>query len=122
MGPILAVLILGIAYRAGTGEYIPVAIPEISDSKELSQMFLSSLPKYIKEVGIALCPILAFFLLFQFTRLHLKKGELIKICVGLAYTCLLYTSYPLRKIAAAYELFENRRDGVIKVAIQTALS
>lgn len=42
-------------------------------------MFLSSLPKYIKEVGIALCPILAFFLLFQFTRLHLKKGELIKI-------------------------------------------
>lgn len=86
VGPILAVLILGIAYRAGTGEYIPVAIPEISDSKELSQMFLSSLPKYIKEVGIALCPILAFFLLFQFTRLHLKKGELIKICVGLAYT------------------------------------
>ena len=52
-----------------------VAIPEISDSKELSQMFLSSLPKYIKEVGIALCPILAFFLLFQFTRLHLKKAS-----------------------------------------------
>ena len=35
---------------------------------------------------------------------------------------LITHTYPLRKIAAAYELFENRRDGVIKVAIQTALS
>lgn len=37
-------------------------------------------------------------------------------------TPLITHTYPLRKIAAAYELFENRRDGVIKVAIQTALS
>lgn len=86
VGPIIAVLILGILYSAGTGEYIPVTIPEIADSKELSQLFLSSLPKYIEEVAIALCPILAFFILFQITKLHLKKGELIKICVGLVYT------------------------------------
>lgn len=37
-------------------------------------------------------------------------------------TPLITHTYPLGKIAAAYELFENRRDGVIKVAIQTALS
>lgn len=33
-------------------------------------------------------------------------------------TPLVTHTYPLRKIEAAYELFANRRDGVIKVAIQ----
>lgn len=86
VGPILAVLILGITYGAGAGEYVPVAIPELADSKELSTLFLTSFPKYAKEVAIALCPILAFFILFQITKLHLKMGELIKIGVGIAYT------------------------------------
>ena len=33
-------------------------------------------------------------------------------------TPLITHTYPLREIAAAYELFENRQDGVIKVAIE----
>ena len=33
-------------------------------------------------------------------------------------TPLLTHTFPLKDIAAAYDLFENRRDGVIKVAIQ----
>ncbi|MDY4191440.1 MAG: DUF1538 domain-containing protein [Oscillospiraceae bacterium] len=86
VGPIIAVLVLGILYSAGTGEYVPVAIPEIENSKELWELFLSSFPKYIEEVALALCPILLFFLLFQAVSLRLKRGELIKIGVGLAYT------------------------------------
>ena len=34
-------------------------------------------------------------------------------------TPLITHTYPLERIEEAYELFENRRDGVIKVAIQT---
>lgn len=88
VGPIIAVLILGIVYGATAGDYVPAVIPQIADSRELSNLFISSLPKYIKEVSLALCPILAFFLLFQITKLHLKKGELLKIGVGLIYTYL----------------------------------
>ena len=41
------------------------------------------------------------------------------IARGLLDTTPLIThSYPLREIEAAYELFENRRDGVVKVAIE----
>lgn len=31
---------------------------------------------------------------------------------------LITHTYPLKEIAAAYDLFENRRDGVMKVAIE----
>lgn len=86
VGPILAVLILGIVYGTAAGEYVPVSIPELADSRELWQQFLYAFPKYASEVAVALCPILAFFLVFQIFKLRLKKGELIKIGVGLAYT------------------------------------
>ena len=85
-GPIIAVLILGIVYGTAAGEYVPVVIPELENSRELWQLFVDALPDYMREVAVALCPILAFFLLFQLTRLHLKWGELLKIGVGLIYT------------------------------------
>lgn len=33
-------------------------------------------------------------------------------------TPLITHTFPLRNIAEAYDLFENRRDGVVKIAIQ----
>ncbi len=42
---------------------------------------------------------------------HLEAGEL-------DTTALITHTYPLREIDAAYDLFEQRRDGVIKVAIR----
>lgn len=35
-------------------------------------------------------------------------------------TPLITHTYPLKKIAEAYELFEQRRDGVVKVAVETS--
>lgn len=86
VGPIIAVLILGIVYGSAAGEYVPITIPQIDNSKELSYLFLSSFPKYIKEVSLALFPILVFFLFFQITKLHLKIKELLKIGIGILYT------------------------------------
>ena len=88
VGPILAVLILGIVYGAGSGAYEYTPIPVSEDSRELGLLFLSSLPSYLEEVAVALCPILVFFLLFQVVELHLSGRELARIGVGVVYTYL----------------------------------
>ena len=46
-------------------------------------------------------------------------GEILSLIQAgkLDTTPLISHTYPLRDIAAAYDLFENRRDGVIKVAV-----
>ena len=86
IGPILAVLILGIAFRASDSTYIPPVLPEVSDSVELWQLFHVSLPTYLKEIAGSLLPIIVMFGIFQFVALHMDRRSLGRIAVGLAYT------------------------------------
>ena len=46
IGPILAVLILGMIYRPNESAYIPPVLPEISNSVELWKLFRVGLPTY----------------------------------------------------------------------------
>ncbi len=57
IGPILAVLILGIVFRASDSTYIPPVLPEVSDSVELWQLFREGLPTYLAEIARSLLPI-----------------------------------------------------------------
>ena len=86
IGPILAVMLLGLIYRPDDAAYTPVEIPELADSRELWNMFGHSFPEYMKEVLAALLPIILFFFVFQIFVLHLKRAPLIRITVGLVYT------------------------------------
>ena len=86
IGPILAVLILGMIYRPGESAYIPPVLPEISDSVELWKLFRVGLPDYLKEIAFSLFPIILFFGIFQITVLKITKRNLKKIIVGLVYT------------------------------------
>ncbi len=86
IGPILAVLILGMLYHPGESQYVPVEIPDIENSKELWGLFAHGFPEYFKEVALALLPIVIFFALFQVVSLRLKKRQLIKMLVGILYT------------------------------------
>ena len=86
VGPILAVLILGIAFRASDSTYISPVLPEVSDSVELWQLFHEGLPEYIKEIASSLLPIVVMFGVFQAVALRLDKRTLGRIAVGLAYT------------------------------------
>ncbi len=86
VGPILAVLILGIAFNASDSTYVPPVLPEVSDSVELWQLFHEGLPTYIYEIATSLFPIIVMFGVFQFVALRLDKRTLGRIAVGLAYT------------------------------------
>ena len=85
VGPILAVLVLGLCFP-GEGSYEPISLPEVDWSNQLARIFVAALPHYAKEVGIALAPIVVFFLLFHFLCLHLERRPFVKILVGLGYT------------------------------------
>ena len=85
IGPILAVLLLGLLYHP-EGSYTPSVLPEISDSLALWREFSRGFPTYIREMAVSLLPIIVFFAVFQVTALHLGRRSLIKIGVGLAYT------------------------------------
>ena len=72
-GPILAVLILGIAFQASDSTYVPPILPNVSDSVELWQLFHEGLPTYIKEIATSLLPIIAMFGVFQLAALKLAS-------------------------------------------------
>ncbi len=86
IGPIFAVLLLGLLYHPEDTGYVPAAVPDVRDSVELWKCFASGFPAYIKEIAVSLLPITAFFTLFQIISLKLTKRTLLKIVIGIAYT------------------------------------
>ncbi len=86
VGPILAVLILSLIYSPENASYSPALLPEISYSVELRALFSDTLPRYIKEIAVAMLPIAVFFWIFQFLSLKLEKHTVLRITVGLIYT------------------------------------
>ncbi|MGN1008130.1 MAG: DUF1538 domain-containing protein, partial [Butyricicoccus sp.] len=86
IGPILAVLLLGMIYNPQGSEYIPASIPEIQDSTELWALFREGFPAYFREIAVSLLPILLFFGAFQVLVLKLSRANLLRIAVGLVYT------------------------------------
>ena len=86
IGPILAVMLLSIFYHPGETESSTIQMIEAGDSLLIFRTFLQALPEYAADVGIALLPIVLFFVVFQFASLHLPANRVIKICIGLLYT------------------------------------
>ena len=86
VGPILAVLLLGILFQASDSTYIPPVLPDVCDSVELWQLFHVSLPTYLKEIATSLLPIVLMFGIFQLVALKLDRRSLGRIGVGLLYT------------------------------------
>ena len=86
VGPILAVLILGLIFNPSEGGYSATQIPQVDTTVELWNMFTHELPAYMEEIAISLLPIVVFFGIFQTVSLHLKKRNLGRIITGLVYT------------------------------------
>ncbi len=86
VGPVFAVMLLSLLFRAAGGEAAASAIPAYADTVAVGGGYLAAFPTYLKEVALALLPIFAFFLLFQLVRLHLRREPFVQILVGIVYT------------------------------------
>ena len=86
VGPILAVLILGIIFDIHDMEYTVEGLAQVSDTRGVFFAYLRGFGDYAVEVGVALSPILVFFLLFQIFTRAFRKRQLVRIVIGFLYT------------------------------------
>lgn len=86
VGPILAVLILGLIFNPTEGGYSAMHIPQVDTTVELWNMFTYEFPAYMEEIAVSLLPIVIFFGIFQVVSLRLPKRSLGRIVTGLGYT------------------------------------
>ncbi len=86
VGPILAVMILGVICQPESFNVTTNEIVNFTDSRQMIGAFGAQVPHYLKEVGIALLPIVAFFFVFKMFGQKVSKNELIKILIGIVYT------------------------------------
>ncbi len=82
VGPILAVMILGIGVKGD----IPYKLPDYSVENQLGSQIFKTLLSVTEEVALALGMIVLFFIILQVTVLKLPKKKLVQIAVGIAYT------------------------------------
>lgn len=88
IGPILAVLLLGICYRPEETVYTPVVIGELLTTRDAAREFARALPHYSEEVAIALAPIAVMFAVFQLIFRRFHSRHLFRVVSGFIYTYL----------------------------------
>lgn len=88
IGPVLAVLLLGIFYEPDSAVYTPTVIPEVLTTKDAAILFAEALPEYFHEVATALVPIVVVFVLFQLIFRRYKQHQLLRIASGFVFTYL----------------------------------
>jgi len=86
VGPILAVLILGLIYHPDGGTYSAVVMPDVADSREMFLLFVRQTPHYMKETAIAVGPIVLFFFVYQLFTERMSFSRLVRIAAGVVYT------------------------------------
>ncbi len=85
IGPIVAVLVLGLVFTGGQGQNLPHVVEE-AVSRTTAEQFLHLVPEVGREVSAALGPLVFLFILFQFWLLRMPPMQVLRMCVGLVYT------------------------------------
>ncbi len=86
VGPIIAVMLLGLLNDVGTLDPSVYEIPVATTSRDIFLMFLQKIPHYASEVLIAVGPIVVFFLIFRALSGGIGTKGLGKILIGVLYT------------------------------------
>jgi len=88
VGPIIAVLLLGIFYKTGTAKIEHFLIPQAETSQDVVRHFILQLPIYFKEVSMALGALIICFIVFQLVTRRYHRHQLGRIFVGFIYTLI----------------------------------
>ena len=85
IGPVIAVLILGIIFQINSITPPEYVFEEVSTTWNVGYAYLEGLGDQALEVVIAVAPILAFFLLFQISTRAFRKKQMFRILIGFIY-------------------------------------
>ncbi|MDR2402859.1 MAG: DUF1538 domain-containing protein [Spirochaetaceae bacterium] len=88
IGPILAVLLLGIFYNPSGAQVESHIVYQPIGSREVIRSFANDFPNSLEDVLKALGAIVAFFVIFQLITRRYKKHQLVRIVVGFIYTLI----------------------------------
>lgn len=88
VGPIVAVLLLGIIFRLSGLTYSYESLPPVDSTRGVLFEYLDGLAEYGREVSIAILPVFLFFLLFQLCTRAFKLRRFARILMGFIYTFL----------------------------------
>ena len=86
IGPIIAVMLLGIFYNVDATAAVDYSVEFANSSRSIIAVFLKKIPHYAKEVALAIGPIVIFFLIFRLISGGKGSSGLGKILVGVVYT------------------------------------
>lgn len=86
IGPILAVMVLGLFYNPDEAAYTATQVVRVGTMQEVAYEFGVGLPTYALEVLVAFLPIVAVFGIFQLATRRFHKRQIGRIIVGLIYT------------------------------------
>lgn len=86
IGPIIAVMTLGIIFSIQNLPYDPSTIIKAENTADLVGIYGNSFATHAMDVAIALLPIIVFALLFQLLTRAFAKQKLLRIGMGLIYT------------------------------------
>lgn len=85
IGPILSILVLGMFFNPSGGS--AMTVPNLTSLFDIIYLYSSNLLEYIKQIALALFPMLLTFALFQFSKkTRLRKKEILKITIGTIFT------------------------------------
>ena len=86
IGPILAVMLLGIFYEVDAAAVSDYSMEISNSSRDIIGIFVKQIPHYAKEVAMAIGPIVIFFLIFRLISGGKGSSGLGKILIGVVYT------------------------------------
>ncbi len=93
IGPVLAVLIMGMFFDSSASGYAFETPETVNGLAELISLYGNGLASFFTEVAAVLLPIVVIFIFFQIIRLKLSKTALFRILFGILYTLVGLTIF-----------------------------